>query len=137
LTKRVLLDTGPIVAILGEADEHHARCVAQLRELQAPLPTCWPVLTEAAWMLRRHPAAIAKLMAAFETGVFELAPLGASDVAPIAAILNKYRNLGVQLADAALLHLANRESIDTVFTLDRRDFEVFRLKGGKRLRLIP
>ena len=137
MTERVLLDTGPTVAILREADEHHVRCVAQLRELQAPLLTCWPVLTEAAWLLRRHPVAITKLMAAFETGVFELAPLDASDIASIAAILNKYRTLGVQLADAALLHLANRESIDAVFTLDRRDFEVFRLKGGKPLRLIP
>ena len=137
MTERVLLDTGPIVAILREADEHHVRCVSQLRELRAPLLTCWPVLTEAAWLLRRHPVAITKLMAAFETGVFELAPLDASDIAAIAAILTKYRILGVQLADAALLHLANRESIDAVFTLDRRDFEVFRLKGGKPLRLIP
>jgi uncharacterized protein len=126
-----------MVAILVEADERHIRCVAQLRQLQAPLLTCWPVLTEAAWLLRRHPAALAKLMAAFETGVFELALLDASDIASMAAILAKYRTLGVQLADAALLHLANRESIDAVFTLDRRDFEVFRLKGGKRLRLIP
>ena len=126
-----------MVAILGEADEHHVRCVAQLRELQAPLLTCWPVLTEAAWLLRHHPAALIKLMAAFETGVFELARLDAADIASMTAILTKYRTLGAQLADAALLHLANRESIDAVFTLDRRNFEVFRLKGGKRLRLIP
>jgi len=132
-----LLDTGPLVAILEDADEHHARCVAPLHELPAPLLTCWPVLTEAAWLLRRHPVAITRLLAAFETGVFELAPLDASDIASIAGILTKYRALGVQLADAALLHLANRESIEAVFTLDRRDFEVFRLKGGKRLRLIP
>lgn len=76
-------------------------------------------------------------MAAFETGVLQLAPLDASDLPPIAAILTKYRNLGAQLADAALLHLANRESMEAVFTLDRRHFEVYRLKGGKRLRLIP
>ena len=126
-----------MVAILVEADEYHLRCVAQLRELEAPLLTCWPVLTEAAWLLRHHPLALAKLMAAFESGVFELAPLDASDIASMAAILAKYRTLGVQLADATLLHLANREAIDAVFTLDRRDFEVFRLKGGKRLRLIP
>jgi predicted nucleic acid-binding protein len=55
----------------------------------------------------------------------------------IAAILAKYKSLGLRLADAPLVHLANREAIDPVFTLDRRDFSVVRLAGGKRLRLIP
>ena len=77
------------------------------------------------------------MMAAFETGLFALAVLDRSDLRALSAILTKYRSLGVQLADAALLHLANRDSIDVVFTLDRRDFEVFRGKGGKRLRLVP
>jgi hypothetical protein len=49
----------------------------------------------------------------------------------------KYRSLGIQLADASLLHLGNRERIDTVFTLDRRDFGVVRPATGKKLRLIP
>jgi len=55
----------------------------------------------------------------------------------IAAILTRYRDLGVQLADASLVHLANREGIETVFTLDRRDFAVLRLARGKKFRLIP
>lgn len=57
-----------------------------------------------------------------------------SDVSQIAS---KYKDLGLQLADASLLHLANREDIDTVFTLDRRDFSVVRKTGGKKLRVIP
>lgn len=55
----------------------------------------------------------------------------------IAAILAKYAGLGIQLADASLVHLANREGIETMFTLDRRDFGVLRLAHGKKLRLIP
>jgi len=60
-----------------------------------------------------------------------------ADIPAIAAILAKYQGLGIQLADASLLHLANREGIETMFTLDRRDFGVLRLANRKKLRLIP
>jgi uncharacterized protein len=55
----------------------------------------------------------------------------------MAAILAKYKDMRIQLADAALVHLANREEIETIFTLDRRDFNLFRLSRGRKLRLIP
>jgi predicted nucleic acid-binding protein len=70
------------------------------------------------------------MLAPFEIGAFRILPLDESDLPSISAILTKYRDLRLQLADAALLHLANRESIDTIFTLDRRDFDVCRLKTG-------
>jgi predicted nucleic acid-binding protein len=95
------------------------------------------VITEAAWLLRRYPEAIRRLMASFQGRPFEIAPLGEPDLPGIAAILAKYQALRLQLADAALIHLANREGIDRMFTLDRRDFGVVRPTGGKKLRLIP
>jgi len=45
--------------------------------------------------------------------------------------------MGVQIADGALVYLAEREGIDTVFTLDRRDFSVYRLSDGRSLRVLP
>jgi len=137
LTGQLLVDTGPIVAILLESDEHHEACVEQLRHIAGPLLTCWPVITEAAWLLRSFPQAIRKLLSSCNGRPFELAPLSATDLPGIAAILGKYESLGIQLADASLVHLANREGIDLMFTLDRRDFGVLRLAHGKRLRLIP
>lgn len=135
--RSVLVDTGPIVAILSPQDANHSICVEELRELRCPLLTCWPVLTEAAWLLRNDPAVIAILLKSFQVGPFELAPLDSTDLTPVADILHRYRNLNLQLADAALLHLANRERIETVFTLDRRDFGMVRLKAGKKLEIIP
>jgi predicted nucleic acid-binding protein len=133
----VLVDTGPIVAILAEGDEHHVECVDQLRRIRGPLLTCWPVITEAAWLLRAHPGAIKKLLSSFNRRPFELVALGEAGIPAIAAILAKYEALGLQLADAALVHLANREAIEWMFTLDRRDFGVVRLARGKKLHLIP
>jgi predicted nucleic acid-binding protein len=63
--------------------------------------------------------------------------LEASDAEPIAKILNRYRKLNAQLADAALVHLAERERLDTVFTLDRRDFSVYRFSGNKSFHILP
>jgi predicted nucleic acid-binding protein len=137
LTGPLLVDTGPIVAILLESDEHHEACVEQLRHIAGPLLTCWPVITEAAWLLRSYPRAIRKLLSSCNGQPFELVPLSATDLPGIALILGKYESLGIQLADASLAHLANREGIDLMFTLDRRDFGVLRLAHGKRLRLIP
>jgi predicted nucleic acid-binding protein len=133
----VLVDTGPIVAILSQKDQYHETCVEQLRRIRGRLLTCWPVITEAAWLLRKHPVAVERLLAAFGGQPFGLSSLNEIDLPPIAAILAKYKPLRIQLADAAILHLANRDGIDTVLSLDRRDFEVVRKANGARLKLIP
>ncbi len=53
------------------------------------------------------------------------------------AFLERYSSIGVQMADAALMYIAEREDIDTVFTLDRRDFSVYRTTDGRALNIIP
>jgi predicted nucleic acid-binding protein len=51
--------------------------------------------------------------------------------------MERYATLGAQLADAALVFIAEREGIETVFTLDRRDFTVYRTSDGRALTLVP
>ncbi len=135
--RRVLLGTGPLVALLNAMDSSHELCLATFDALRAPLYTCWPVVTEAAWMLRNRRRPGESLAAAQSSGVFEILDLGANSLKDIAAIMTRYESLGLQMADATLLHLADRESIRTIFTLDRRDFTVVRLKRNRPLRLIP
>jgi hypothetical protein len=135
--KRVLADTGPIVAILSRRDQHHKICVEALRDMPGPLFTCWPVITEAAWLLRRDSNAIQRLLNSIDAGLFEMLTLTTADAKPISAIMKKYRDIRIQLADAALVHLAARDGVDTVFTLDRRDFSVYRLPKGKVFRILP
>jgi predicted nucleic acid-binding protein len=135
--RRVLVDTGPIVAILSRRDQYHDVCVAALRDLPGPLFTCWPVITEAAWLLRRDSNAGQQLLNSIDTGFLELLPLTTADAKPIASILKKYRDVRAQLADAALVHLAGINGLDTIFTLDQRDFSVYRLPKGRVFRMIP
>jgi uncharacterized protein len=135
--KRVLVDTGPIVAILSRRDQYHKTCVEALRDMPGPLFTCWPVITEVAWLLRRDSNTIQQLLSSIDFGLFEMLTLTSADAKPIAAIMKKCRDIRIQLADASLVHLAARDGVDTVFTLDRRDFSVYRLPRGKPFRILP
>ncbi len=135
--KRVLVDTGPLVAILSRADQQHAACVEALRHLPGPLFSCWPVITEAAWLLRAFPRAVQQLLRSIEAGFLELLPLASMEAKAIAAVMKKYEDIRPQLADAALVYLAERDGIDTVFTLDRHDFSVYRAARKRPFRIIP
>jgi predicted nucleic acid-binding protein len=137
VTERILTDTGPMVGLFSGDDEHHRRCSDALTAITTPLFTCWPVVTEAAWLLRKRPDSLHKLFASFDGGFFTLLPLDASDLPAIASLMKRYESVGLQFADAALAHLAERENIRTIFTTDRRDFSIIRLKRNRVLRLIP
>ena len=132
-----MIDTGPIIAILSKDDVHHDRCIHALTALVPPLFTCWPVITEAAWLLRKRPGTVAKMFDGFSGGFFALLSLTIDDMTASAALMKRYQSAGLQLADAALTHLAERENIRTIFTTDRREFSIIRLKRNRTLKLIP
>ena len=132
-----LVDTGPLVAIASARDQHHQLCVEQLRDLRPPLLTCWPMITEAVWLLRHDASAVDRLLGSFEVGLLRLLILDEKAIRWLAKFLARYRKMGAQIADGALIYLAEREGIDTVFTLDRRDFSVYRLSNGRSVRVLP
>ena len=134
--RRVLVDTGPLVAILSSVDQHHGSCVETLRHLPGPLLSCWPVITEAAWLLRAHPKAIQQLLRSIDSGFLELLSLGGKEATAIAKVVKRLWDMRPQLADAALVYLADREGIDTIFTLDRRDFSVYRSARKRPFRIV-
>jgi predicted nucleic acid-binding protein len=135
--KRILVDTGPLVAILSRNDEHHRACVEALRQMPSPLLSCWPVITEAAWLLRASPRAVQQLLRSIDGSFLELLPLAGAEADAIATLMSQYEDMRPQLADLALVHLAMREQIETIFTLDQRDFSIYRPGRRRRLRLLP
>jgi predicted nucleic acid-binding protein len=135
--QRLLIDTGPIVAILSARDQHHELCIDELAQLHPPLITCWPVVTESQWLLRDDSAAVDGLFRAFATGLFALAPVDEAAMPWLQAFVNRYQKLKPDLADGTLVYLAEREGIHTIFTLDHRDFSIFRYSKNRRLKLVP
>ena len=133
----VLVDAGPLVALIDKRDEDHARCVEALQGIRDPLMTVWPAVTEAMHLLRGSSRAQAALWEMLESDILELLPLESDDVPRMAELMHKYRDLPMDLADAALVRAAERDQIRHVFTLDQRDFRVYRPHGLGRLALLP
>ncbi len=134
---RVLIDTGPLVAILSPHERSHQACLSTLKSLRHPPITCWPVITEAVWLLRGFPLTIKRLLSAINAGIVEIPAVNSTEAGQIGLIMDQYASLRPQFADAMLVYLAHRESIDTIFTLDRRDFSVYRSGRRKPFRLLP
>ncbi|MGQ0633100.1 MAG: type II toxin-antitoxin system VapC family toxin [Planctomycetaceae bacterium] len=137
ISEPVLVDTGPLVAMLHKSDGNHVRCRDQAKRFDGPVFTCWPVITEAAWLLRKIPNGLKRLLDFLATA--DVTPLELDSGAP--AWMNRarstYEDLHPQLADLALLYVAQREQIRFIFTLDRRDFTVYRDPGGQPYQLLP
>jgi hypothetical protein len=133
----VLVDTGPLVALLDRSDPDHAACQETLSSLNDSMVTVWPVVTEAMYMLRAYWQAQEALWEMIEAGAVEILPLGIDDVARMKELMRKYRDLPMDLADAALVRVAERERLRRIFTLDRRDFQIYRPSRIGRFVILP
>src|SRR5262245_16114127 len=137
MAEQVIVDAGPLVAILRQDDLHHGRCLTTAQQFRPPFVTTWLAVTEAAWLLRRVPDGVPRLIGLIEAGLIRCHDLDAAFVPWLQDFLRQYADLGPQIADASLIYVANALASDTIFTLDRRDFVVFRNSQGKPFRLLP
>jgi predicted nucleic acid-binding protein len=133
----ILVDAGPLVALIDRGDPAHETCVAAIQTLHDPLVTVWPALTEAMYLLRGSWRAQSALWSRLETEALDLAPLDESDARRMRELMEKHRDLPMDLADAALVRVAERESMTRIFTLDRRHFSLYRAGRRRRFVIVP
>lgn len=133
----ILVDAGPLVAIVDADDQYHAECVAALGGLSEGLATVWPPLVEAMFILADLPKARRSLWEMLERGAVRLLPLDVTDAARMRELMEKYADRAMDLADAALIRVAEREGIGKIFTVDRTDFSVYRINNRTRPILLP
>lgn len=133
----ILVDAGPLVALIHRDDRHHDACRETLRSLNEPLATVWPAFTEAAYLLGFSWAAQDALWDFVGRGAVSFLPLDENDAPRMRALMARYRDLPMDLADAALVRVAEREGLERIFTVDRTDFSVYRMKGGGSFTLLP
>ena len=130
---RVLLDTGPLVALFKRNDAAHRRAVAWFSRNRADLATTHAVLTEA-WHLVNL-SARGKLMA-FAAEALIVPELPDDAMARLARLLYAYSDTPMDYADATLVLLAHELGEMRVATIDAGDFGVYRTEGNKRLRVV-
>ncbi|MFO0701920.1 MAG: PIN domain-containing protein [Nitrospira sp.] len=133
----VLVDAGPLIALIHKSDANHARCVSVFQSLTEPLVTVWPAFTEAMYLLSFSWKAQEALWEMVERGGIELLALEARDRVRMRELMKKYRDLPMDLADAALVAVGEREKLRRILTLDRRDFEVYRPAKLGRFIILP
>lgn len=125
-----LLDTGPLVSFLAGGLKHHAWACDQWKLFRPPLLTCEPVLTEAAFLLKREGQEPDPLFELLERGVIRVALDIQEEKADLRALLHRYRKRPMSLADACLVRLSELHADGKVVTLDS-DFLIYRRHGNK------
>lgn len=105
--------------------------------MDEPLGTVWPVVAEAMHLLSFSWRAQEALWDMMETGAVEILPIGIDDVPRMKELMRKYRDLPMDLADATLVRVAERERLRQIFTLDRRDFQIYKPSRIGRFIIFP
>jgi predicted nucleic acid-binding protein len=132
-----LIDTGAILAIVEADDYWHSACLEALQSVRMPLLTTEAVLTELFHLIGKSAHNIAKAWNFVRSGAVTVRPLDDSDLPTLQALMVQYRDRPMDFADATLVHLAARESLSLILTVDHDDFETYPIGGRKRFRILP
>lgn len=132
-----LADTGALLALLDRSDRWHTRCSEAFATLRLPLATSAAVLAELFHLLGDDPREVAAAWGFLRSGAVRVLPIGDADLADLEVLMERYHDRPMDFADATLVHLARRESLTTVFTIDHDDFETYRIEGRRRFRILP
>ena len=132
----ILTDTGFWLALANRRDRHHSAAVAALDRVDEQLVTTWPVMTETCHMLLARLGADAELafVQSAVSGAFDVFALEARHLPRVHALMDKYRDLPMDLADASLVILAEELGTGRILSTDRRDFHAYRWKNRKPFR---
>lgn len=137
----LIADTGFFYALADRSDRHHPRARAVLMEINEPLVSTWPVLTETTHLMnsRLSPSVAARFLANVADGFCVIHAIEPAQVRRIGELMRKYAKLPMDLADASLLLLAEHLGEGRILSTDQRDFRTYRFKNHQPFRnvLLP
>lgn len=128
----ILVDTGPLVALFDPKDNQHGRCVEVLKTIREPISTTVPVLTEAFHMLQPESVGSNRLRDFVENGGLSVWVFDRTTLRRAFELMESYADHPMDLADASLIAAAEALATRRIFTIDRRDFETYRVRRGHR-----
>jgi len=134
---KLLLDTGALVSILDRSQAHHVECRRVFDEWTGTIVSTEAVLTEAAHLLAGVQGGVASCVDFFVRGGAVLVPSTRSSLQRVRALLERYADLPMDFADGTLVALAEDLDTTSVFTTDRTDFSVYRVRGRRPFHVLP
>ena len=132
--KRVLVDSGFLVALGIERDPRHRAARDFLDTYFGLLLVPAPVVTETCYFLSTVNKV--RLLDWVRKLPRQVLDLPAHAYAQVGEILTRYADLSPDFTDAAIVWLAERTGCRAILTVDVRDFSAFRLRKGKRFDLV-
>ena len=135
----IIVDTSGLLSAMDASDPLQARSAAALRSARGPRLLSPFVLAELDYLLGRRVnlAAARRLLDEVVRGAYRLEPFGSEDIEQAGAIIDRYRDLDLGLADASIVVLAERHGIADLVTLDERHFRAVRGPRGRPFRILP
>ena len=131
----ILVDASFLVSVYDKREPYHRQCMAALDQVNRPLVTCEPVVTEAMYLLRRLSGAPQAILASIQEGQLEIPFQLARGVDEVLAYYTKYRDTPCDFADACLIAMADQLDTGDILTLDS-DFMHYRWRRNKRFRML-
>ena len=135
--RSMLFDTGVFVALLDKSEKNHERCIAFLKDFKGKLFTTEPVLTETIYLLGPSIKAQRLCIDFILKGGATLIPQSMESLSRASALMEKYEDIPMDFADATLVSLAEEMDVVEIFTLDRRGFGTYRIRGKTAFKIWP
>jgi uncharacterized protein len=132
-----VIDTGAILALLDLDDAWHEACAEAYDKHRLPWLTTQAVLTEVFHLVLRNVGDDRGVWRLLRSGAIQVSPFANEELRQIEALMLDYADRPMDFADATLVHLATRERLSTILTVDHDDFETYRLPGRKKFIIFP
>ena len=125
IPKRVIIDTGPIIAFLNKSDHFHNWTIIRFSELNPPFLTCESVISEVCFLLRNSEVGMQNVFQLLSRGLIKIPFQLEPEISAISSLMKKYSDIPMSLADACLVRMSEQISDSSICTLDS-DFKVYR-----------
>lgn len=132
--KRILIDSGPLIALFDSSDKYHEKTVNFLKKNRYPLVTTLASITETLHLLDFNRNAQIDFLEWVYRGAIEVHNIENSDFKRLRELTEKYRDLPMDFADSCLVYLAEKLNLNTIATIDR-DFTIYRIQGRRQFKM--
>ena len=122
---KTIIDSGPIIALFDKSDKYHHKVLDFLKSFKGELITSWAVITEVSHMLDFNLNVQIDFLKWLEQGGIKVFEIAQNEILKIRVMMEKYLDIPMDLADATLMYIANKENIKNIISIDS-DFDIYR-----------